>query len=202
MANTIVYAMRHKWREELERRVDEMDSRQPFVQAMRSFLAAMEYDDPVLMRSRLNDALEVFKDGTREDIEKRVGWPELARQACRKVKELLKGALCEHFDEIGREIESSLDKMLKSLTGIRDNAVKVLTERGLVVENAVQLDHAIREVEELKSGVLKDWPWSDRELPPVDRKMVAESKAAIKRNEGERVEDLIRRLGGVPTKVD
>jgi hypothetical protein len=38
------------------------------------------------------------------------------------------------------------------------------------------------------------------DLPPVDWDMVARSREAFKRGEGEPIEDLIRRLGGTPAK--
>ena len=106
------------------------------------------------------------------------------------------GCPFENLDEVGRGLESRFDEMLKTLIDLRDGPVKLLQEEGHDVENSVQLNRAIEEVQELKKSVLEDWPWSDQELPPVNRQMVAESRAAIKRGEGERIEDLIRRLGG------
>lgn len=203
MATTILDAIPNTLRLELERVVDPVDSSasQPLVQAMSSFLSAMAYDDVTLLRSSMSESLEAFRAAIREDIERRTGWPEVACQACRKVRESLKDVVSEDFDDVGKGIESALNKMLNSLLGLRDGSVRMLTEKGYVIENASQLDCIINEIQKVKSGILDNWPWSwDIEFPPLDRKMVAESRAAIKRGEGERIEDLIRRLGGIPSK--
>jgi len=81
---------------------------------------------------------------------------------------------------------------------LRDGVVRLLQERGYEIANADQLGQSILELQELKKGVLANWPWSNQDLPPVDREMVKRSRAAILRGEGESVEELIRRLGGNP----
>jgi hypothetical protein len=122
------------------------------------------------------------------------------RQACRKIRDLLTGSVCEDWDEVGKALEARFDETLKILTDLGDGSAKLLKNNDHEVENAVQLDQAIEELLELKQGVLEDWPWSYQELPPVDREMVAASRAAFKRGEGERIEDLIVRMGGAPAK--
>jgi hypothetical protein len=194
------HATRDKLREEIERLAGLHDASIPqsFTQAMQSFLTAMDYNDSTLMRSHLNAALEAMQQVVFEAVQKRLGLSRGARETCRKIRDLMKGCAYEDWDELGRSLESRFDETLKVLTDLRDGPVKSLRDHGYEVGNAAQLDRAVEELQELKSGMLDDWPWSDRELPPVDRQMVAASRAAIKRGEGERIEDLIRRLSGAP----
>ena len=77
---------------------------------------------------------------------------------------------------------------------------KLLQEQGFEVTGTSQLSREIEELKTLKSDIHKNWPWSTQALPPVDRKMVAESRAAFRRQEGESIDDLIRRFGGDPAK--
>jgi hypothetical protein len=195
MPNTS-HATRDKLREEIERLAGLYDAGIPqaFAQAMQSFLTAMDYNDPTLMRSHLNAALEAMRQVVYEAVQKRLGLPQRVKETCRKIRDLMKGCPCEDWDELGQALESRFDETLKVLTDLRDGSVKSLREHGYEVGNAAQLDRAAEELQQLKSGMLDDWPWSDRKLPPVDRQMVAASRAAIKRGEGEQIEDLIRRL--------
>jgi hypothetical protein len=92
-------------------------------------------------------------------------------------------------------LEAAFDDLLKIRLDMRDGVVNVLQRLDYEVANAAQLDKEIADLRELKVTVLKDWPWEDRELPAVDRAMVARSREAIARGEtGIRVEDLIRDL--------
>jgi hypothetical protein len=198
MANTVGFRPPDALREQMRSLVGQLDAGIPraFTLATKAFLTAMEYDDIALMRSRLEEVREALTEVVREAIQKRLGWPQVSRKACRKIMEIVTGEPNEDFDEPGKEIESHFDKMLKDLTDLRDGPVKSLQEHGYSVENASELDRDIAELQELKRGVLEDWPWSEQKLPPVDRKRVAESRAAFHRKEGERIEDLISRLGG------
>jgi hypothetical protein len=200
MPNTTIHSTQDPLCEEIERLAGRFDASIPqaFTQAMKSFLTAMDYDDAALMRSHLNAALESLQQVVYEAVQQRLELPHQAKEACSKIRGLLKGRVSENWDELGRMLDSHFSEALKILTDLRDGPVRLLQEHGHEVENAPQLGRAIEELEELKHGILDDWPWSDRKLPPVDRQMVAESRAAIKRGEGERIEDLIRRLGGTP----
>jgi hypothetical protein len=188
--------------EHLEGLDDELDAGIPlaFTQAVKSFLTALDYDDPALMRSHLNDAREALRDVIREVIAQRLEWPRRAREGCQRVKEKIVGCPRESWDDLGKGLASRFDKRLQSLTDLRDGSVRALQERGYEVENAPQLERAIEELRELKERTLANWPWTDKELPPVDRNMVAESRAALARGEGERIDDLIGRLAGSPAR--
>jgi hypothetical protein len=184
--------------------VGELDSSFPedFVQAMRSLLAAMEYRDSVLMRSHLTALLKFWQEFTEDAIRGSLGKPERIREAWKVTTEDLKESPAENYDEVGRFIDSSFKETLKDLTDLRDGPVKMLRDRGVEVANSSDLEREIQALEKLQTGILENWPWSDRPLPPVDRQMVAESRAAFARGEkGERAEDLIRKLGGTPSKA-
>jgi hypothetical protein len=202
MANTASHATRKAMREEIERLVGQLDARFPpaLIEAMQSLLTAIDYDDVALMRSQVHASLEGLQQVVHESIQRSLGWPQRARDSWRTILGMLKGLPYENWDEAGKPLVSGLDGLLKNLSDLRDGAVKPLQKHGYEVENAAQLENTIRELQELKEGIVESWPWSDRELPPVDRAMVAESRAAIKRGEGEPIEDLIRRLGGDPAK--
>jgi len=204
MPNTAIHSTHDPLREEIERLVGRFDAGIPqaFTQAMQSFLTAMDYDDAALMRSHLNAALESLQQVVCEAVQKRIELPHQVREACRKIRDLLKGRVSENWDELGRMLDARFGEALKILTDLRDGPVRLLQEHGHEVENAAQLDRAIEELQELKHGVLDDWPWSDRELPPVDWQMVEASRAGRRRGEGEPIEDLIRRLGGNPATRD
>jgi hypothetical protein len=204
MPNTATHSTRDPLQEEIERLAGRFDASIPqaFTQAMQSFLTAMDYDDAALMRSHLNAALESLQRVVHEAVQKRLQLPDQVREACRKIRDLMKGLVCENCDELGRMLDSRFNEALRILTDLRDGPVRLLQEHGHEVENAPQLARAIEELQELKHGILDDWPWSDRELPPVDWEMVEASRAARQRGEGEPIQDLIRRLGGNPGKRD
>lgn len=204
MPNTAIHSTRDPLGEEIERLAGRFDASLPqaFTQAMQSFLTAMDYDDAALMRSHLNAALESLQQVVHDAVQKQLGLPQQAGEACRNIRDLLKGRVSESWDELGRMLESRFSETLKILTDLRDGPVRLLQEHGHEVENAAQLDRAIEELQDLKHGALDGWPWSDRELPPVDWEMVEASRAARQRGEGEPIEDLIRRLGGSPARRD
>jgi hypothetical protein len=172
-----------------------------FAQALQALLAAVDYHDVTLIRSHLNTALEALRDLVNDAIAKRCASLELLRDTWQKTWEMLKARPSENCDDMRRVVEGRLTAILENFTGLRDGPVRLLQERGYDVARAAQLDRCIQELEGLRHGIFENWPWSDEELPPVDRDMVAASRAAIARGErGERIEDLIRRLGANPTQ--
>jgi len=173
---------------------------QPFNQSMRAFLTAMDYQDPVLIRSHLNSACEMLAETIEAKIQDRRGWPQVAEESCNKILAEVEGHPLENVDDIGKKIESLFDQMIGRLTELRDQWVVPLKDRGIEIESAPVLEELIRELRSMKTIKLKDWPWSKLPLPLVNRKMIEASRASLARGEGERIEDLIRRLGGTPSK--
>jgi hypothetical protein len=171
------------------------------LQAVQSLLTSLDYPDAVLVRSHVNTFLDASRDFVSDILQSFLGRPKLIREAWKRIwEESLKGRPFENLDDVGREFESVVNKALIDLIDLRDGPLRTLHAHGYDIVNAAQLESDIADLRKLKADVLEDWPWSDRSLPPVDRQMVQESRAAIARGEGERIEDLIRRLGGEPTK--
>lgn len=200
MPNKTHQAVADKRRQQLESLIRELDcdgvTPQSLVQAFRSCLIAMSYDDPALIRSHVNTVLEEFLITVNEEVKEHL--KRITRITKGEVFELLQGYTCEDFDAIGKKMDASLTRLLESLAEFQSGPVGLLQERGYQVEGADQLKRAIGELQEFRTRVVENWPRSDQELPPVDRKMIAESRAAFRRGEGESIQDLIRRLEGNP----
>jgi hypothetical protein len=170
-----------------------------FTEAMQSFLTAMGYDDNTLMRSHLESAKKELAAAVHEVVARRLGWPTRMSERCRQIKHLMRDVPRENWDELGAEVEARFDEMLKVLSELRDGPVRLLLSHGCEIDNAGLLTSDIQELHLLRKSILESWPWSSRELPAVNREMVAASMAALARGEtGEPIEDLIRRLGGTP----
>ncbi len=169
-----------------------------FSQAIQSSLAALDYQDPALMRSHLNAALDAMRTFVADTIRERLETPRHVQETWRRIWDMLKQSPAESYDDVGRAFESHFNDLLGNLTALREGPVRLLQEHGHEVEQAPQLDRVIHDLRKLKQDIFEDWPWSHQALPPVDRAMVAASRASIARGEGEPVEDLIRRLGGTP----
>ena len=171
--------------------------------ALQSFLTALDYDDIALMKANLHTATVEFADCLNEEVQKRLDWPELARTVCRRAWEIVEGNPLENWDELGTQIESLFKSMLEALVNLQSGPVKLFQKRGFAIENVRQLEGDIEELEQLKKSVLDSWPWANRELPPIDVEMLNASMAAINNgNKGERIEDLIRRLGSEVDRLD
>lgn len=165
--------------------------------AMESLLMAMEHDDATLMRSHVETALQESISSLDEGIQKRLGWPEKVRSVCQEIWELMKENPFEDFDDVGTKISSCFDEMIRPLSNILEGPAKMLQEHGYHLANVKQLENDIVELRQMKKNFVDSWPWSNRELPPVDVEMLHASMEAIKiGSRGERIEDLIARLGG------
>ena len=166
-------------------------------QAIRGVLTALDYHDPVLMRAHLLEAMERFRElvegGVQEALDR---WQQL-RELWRKSWESLQGQADENsLDDLGKSLESALAAVMDRMVKLRE-CVQQFRDRGYEVEGADRLQEAIEGVHEFRKGVLGNWPWASQSAPPVDRDMIARSRAAIAGGEkGERIEDVIRRFGG------
>src|SRR5207244_8164991 len=110
-------------------------------------------------------------------------------EAAHSLKEALQKAWSEHcaglclesFDPLGEAIRDTLDEQLQAMTSLRDGPVNSFTAAEYPIQSAPALEAGIAELRAFKEHVLRDWPWSDRPLPKVNRKMVEDSRAAIGR---------------------
>jgi hypothetical protein len=201
MAHTTRSGVEDLFKTELERLADLNWEMSPAVpQALRSLNTAMDYADRPLIRSHLNAVFEALRNLVQDHIRATRGRRQVAKDTWDKIWAILREHPCESYDEVGKEFGLICDDMLERLTRFREQAVRPLQEREYAIENAAELDREIDELQRFKKGILDDWPWSEWPLPSVNREMVAASRAAFARGEkGERLDDLIQRLGGDPT---
>jgi hypothetical protein len=196
MPNKTVRVAADASREELAGLIENFGPSFPpaFEQALKQFLVAVDYNDSALIRSHFNTAYESLRDAVHEEIGKRLGSPQATRAMLRNVMKMLIGEPSEEFDALGKEIVSGIEKLLNGLIELRDGMVKLVQDHGYEVANASRLERDIEELRSLRKEVIESWRGSDLPPPPVDRKMVEESRAAIARGEGEDIKDLIARL--------
>jgi hypothetical protein len=197
MPNKTVRVVADASREELADLIENFGPSFPpaFEQALKQFLIAVDYNDPALLRSHFNTAYESLRDAVHEEIEKRIGSPQATRAMLRNLMKMLTGEP-EEIDGLGKEIVSGIEKLLNGLVELQDGMVKLLKDHGYEVTNAARLERDIEEMRSLRKEVIESWRGSDLPPPPVDRKMVEESRAAIARGEGEDIKELIARLEG------
>jgi hypothetical protein len=169
-------------------------------QALQACLTAMSYEDPTLVRSHLNTALEALRETTESTIRLLVQWPLQKKDYWKEVSAEIENAPLESYDDLGHSLEALFRQDLEIMKRHLNGPVRLLEAHGYEVEASRDLAQAIEDMEKLRKEVLDDWPWSSQDFPPVDRAMVAESRAAIGRQEGVPIEDVIRRLGGEPHK--
>lgn len=161
--------------------------------ALRSLLAARDYDDVTLIKSYLNSALESWRDAIQEAISKRLEWASASRRELDGVFAEFEGYPSENFDSIGNELRSTFDKILDVFAQLSE-AAAFISQHGYVVANAAELDREIKTLRDLRDEIVKSWPWSSRPFPSVDRAMLAESKSAYQRGEGIDVRELVKEI--------
>src|SRR5438094_4680853 len=91
-----------------------------FTQAMKQFIVAMKYEDPSVMRSHLNAAMEALQEAYNDVVKRLIGWPQRFKQIYQRVLDELKGSPAENYDEMGNELQSFLDNRLGDLTDFHD----------------------------------------------------------------------------------
>lgn len=168
-------------------------------ESVRGFLAAINYKDDALLRSRYEDLGAAFADTADKAIRQAELWVERARDICRKTRSL-NGPPSEQFDELGRILEGMFDRLQEDLLGIKQGWLRLAQECDQEVPRADVLDLLIRDLDTLRENTLTGWPWTSLGLPPVDRKMVARSRAAYARGEGELLQDWLSRAANHPVK--
>lgn len=143
----------------------------------RALLTAIDDQDLPLLKPRLLPVFEALLDLTNN-----VEWLRSANSLpviWQQVSDFIKANPREDYDELGKQLETLFDKGLASLADLRENLVKILAEAGYEATIGPELQARIEALQGLKQSVLEDWPWSDRELPPVGRHMVAQSRAML-----------------------
>ncbi len=172
--------------------------RQPVAESVQSILTAVQYDDIVLAES----ALEATRAAFREEVTRTVG-AQLTTAS--EIRTFVQEMFSRIGDQSPFEPDERLDKLGEATEAIHRFAVDrlqgILTHSGEIMKSlGIDLvDSLYAEMkfwDDFKINVLDTWPRSNREPLPVDREMVAASRAAIDRGEGIPLEDLIRSHSG------
>jgi hypothetical protein len=161
-------------------------------EAIRGFVAAIDYKDDALLRSRFAAMGAAFADTADKAIERARHWLERARVICRDIQSL-EGQPDEQFDELGKSCQIMFDKLQHSLADIQVGWVRLATEFDHEVSGQSELDTLIHDVKQLRDRTLTGWPWTSLGLPPVDRTMIARSREVYARGEGEPIQEWINR---------
>src|SRR5205807_964317 len=96
--------------------------------------------------------------------------------------------------EADKTILDLLDRFLRLLEIVAELAEEGGRQTGRVLEGRENLPGAIREVGALRDHVGETWPWDERPVLLLDRKMAEESRAARARGESQDVAALLARL--------
>jgi hypothetical protein len=98
------------------------------------------------------------------------------------------------LQEVGTSVLDVLDRAIRLLVDVTALAKKVAQDTGHAVEGWEDLPEAIREARDLREHVNKTWPWDDRPVLKLDRKMAEESRSARARGESRDVADILAGL--------
>jgi hypothetical protein len=171
-----------------------------YAKAVEKFLTAAEYRDDALMRSAIEEAKAALADSLPEVVDTQLRYSAKARAEVEDFKRSVEGVPIEPgeaFDELGRSLSLLVGQLLRVLNALRDGTIPLARRHGYDVSNAAHLDDHITYWEAVKRDLVDLWPWSTipLPLPPVDREMVARSRAAFQAGEPfEDIDTLIARL--------
>jgi hypothetical protein len=162
-------------------------------QAVRELLTAINYADETLINSSLHALREALRLFVRDIVQRELEVTEITKNHIQEGwRKHVDGAAAENFDELKKLIESFIDERITSMTGARDELVKILEEKEYPVENAQQLENSIRDLRRFRENILKEWPSPGRRPAPLNRQAIAEARAAIARGEkGLRKDELV-----------
>ncbi len=105
-----------------------------------------------------------------------------------------------NLQEVGTGMLELLDRALRLLAEVAGLAERVARDTGHTIEGSEGLPEAIREARELREHVHATWPWDDRPILKLDRRMIEESRAARARGESLPVADILAQLQANPSE--
>jgi len=169
-----------------------------FFEAMEKVLTAASYQDDTLMRAALEEANTALVASVERAVEDTTAHSASLREFVQNFTSDLEGKVVEpdeQFDELGHLISRIVAGAHAAVRELREGAVATVGRHGVEVPNAAKLDEHIAYWEEVKANLVDCWPWTDAPPPPVDREMVARSRAAFAAGEPfEDIDTLIERL--------
>jgi hypothetical protein len=152
--------------------------------AILDVVTAANYADEALLVSSFNSLLSCLADVARYLIQRTITAVEETKTAIRKGwRESVDCLACEDFDDLKNAIESIIDERISTMSQLRDKMVKKLEERDYKVENAQQLEDAIRDLRQFRQDILKEWPSPNKPPSSLNRQAIAEAREAIARGE-------------------
>lgn len=186
-------------RHELDALVEAVPAGTPpgLAEAVRGLMAAIDYNDPALIRSHWETMREAVVTTADAEIDRLLVRAERTKVLCDRVR-ALDAAPVEEYDRLGRALEQLFAGLGGSIDRLRATWIDLARKYGANVSKAAALDDADREIQILQERTLRNWPWSSGGLPPVDRGMVNRSREARARGEGFSIEEAIRRVAGRP----
>jgi hypothetical protein len=172
-----------------------------FIRAIANVLNAVDYQDPALMRSYIEESKAACAEMFFESVADQVKRSSAALEFVHELTDQFEGLpveLDEQSDDLGRSVSDLATTTLGAMTEFRNGPLAGVQKHGVDVPNAAKLDEHIAYWEAVKANLVDTWPWTtSAELPPVDRETVAKSRAAFQAGEqAEDIDTLIERLRG------
>lgn len=156
----------------------------PFAQAIRSLLTALEYDDPAIRDSHLENAKQCFIDHAEEFISESIKESRASRILCEGHVQSFSEEMISpsrKFDEYGEKLQEFTQMNLRMLVKMQRELFSVYED--VVFSGAGPLQNEIQRWRHFENSFLKPWPWTSRTRKPVDRGMLTEAKLARERGE-------------------
>ncbi len=120
-------------------------------------------------------------------------WEDIRRSWVR-TRRLALGNWLWDLQDAGTTVLDLLGRCIRLLEDVAGLAEKVAGDLGRAIEGQENLPEAIREASDLREHVNKTWPWNNRPVLPLDRKMADQSRAARARGESQDVADILASL--------
>ncbi len=173
----------------------EFDVRPSIGEAVQRLLVALNYNNDVLKESSLHALVMTISDFVQEQIDGQIGLSAIVKAAFQELRDAIRGNCFENVDEFGQHFIRYVDHVIRRMTDLQ-NVVLQLRKLGNDFRNLTELQFEIDALLALKEKITANWPWSAAP-PPLDKEMVARSRAAFERGEGKTVEELLKGLGDV-----
>jgi hypothetical protein len=120
-------------------------------------------------------------------------WEDIRRSWVRTRKLATANRLWD-LHEVGTTVLNLISRAISLLEDIAGLAEKVASDTGHALEGRENLSEALREAGDLREHVKKTWPWDDRPILTLDRKMAEESRVARARGESQDVTAILASL--------
>ena len=161
-------------------------------QAAQDLLTAVEYKDAALRSSAMSALTIALRDVIQECVDAAFGGSERIKKAIDEFQLTLRGQCFtgREMNELGTEIVNRLNHVQRRWTDAQNSAFK-LRKMGLDVSDLEKIQFEIDSLQAIKEKFSNDWLRTQSWKPPLDREMVARSRAAFERGECKSIGDLL-----------